>query len=411
METTARPAAPRFLLLVIAYLGFISLGLPDAVIGVAWPSVRETFELPNQLLGLFFVVSGFGYFISSFFTGRLLKAIGIGTLLAGSSALVALSNFGYATSPLWLVMLGCAVFYGLGSGAIDAGLNNFVAHNYSARQMNWLHACYMLGATLGPMLMTLVLAQSGSWRIGYAVIAAALLALSLLFFVTRRQWVQPVDDEEAEPAPAETMLATLRLPAVWLQMAVYFFYTGLEVTLGQWSFTMLTESRGMRPEIAGMFVTAYWASLGVGRVLFGLIVNRLSIDLLLRACTVTAIIGCVLVAIPSSGFLPLVGMILAGLALVPVYPCLMTRTPGRFGVGHAAHAIGFQVSAAMIGAAMVPLAVGLIAGERRLELVAVCSIVVAVVITLLHELLLFTTPTEMGPSAMKQTEGAEAASN
>lgn len=389
METAASPK-PRHgrLLLAIAYLGFISLGLPDALIGVAWPSVREAFELPNQALGLVFVMSGAGYFVSSFFTGRLLKIFRIGMLLAGSSLLVALCGFGYALAPFWLFMLGCAVFHGLGSGAIDAGLNHFAAHSFSARQMNWLHACYMLGATLGPLLMTTVLALSGSWRIGYATIGGALLMLSMLFFATQRMWRASDDSDAAAAVLSETMLATLRLPVAWLQMLLFFFYTGLEVTLGQWTFTLLTDGRGMLPEIAGMYVTSYWASLGVGRVLFGLIVDRISIDALLRLCTATAVVGCLLFALPLSGIMPLAALMLTGLALAPIYPCIMTRTPQRLGAGHAAHAIGYQVSAAMIGAAALPLLVGLIAGGQRLEWIAVCSVALAGVVLALHEALL-----------------------
>jgi len=384
---TARP--PSRLLLAIAYLGFISLGLPDAVIGVAWPSVRERFALQNETLGVLFLISGTGYFLSSALTGRLLRLLSIGALLAGSSLFVAMSGLGYAAAPVWAFMLGCAILHGLGSGAIDAGLNNYAAHHFSARQMNWLHACYMLGATLGPMIMTAGLAVSGSWRLGYAVIGGALLTLSLLFVVTRRQWGRAEEDRAAADGFHQPVAATLRLPTVWLQMILFFFYTGLEVTIGQWTFTLLTEARQIRPEVAGMYVTAYWASLGVGRVLFGLIVDRVSIDVLLRACLAAAVLGCALFVAPMGNVLPLVALVIIGLALAPVYPCLMTRTPQRLGAGHAAHAIGFQVSAAMIGASLLPALTGVIAGEARLGLIAVCALVMAVVAAALHEMLLW----------------------
>jgi fucose permease len=392
---TEGPKRPDPLLLTIAYIGFISLGLPDAVIGVAWPKVRDSFELPNKALGLAFVASGFAYFLSSFFTGRLLKLVGIGTLLAGSSMLVAASGFGYALAPLWMVFLGCSMLHGFGSGAIDAGLNNFVARHFAARQMNWLHACYMVGATIGPTLMTVVIVLTESWRLGYATIGSIMFLLSLLFLATRGRWG---DSDSAEPAASEklakpeasseTMLATLRLPAVWLQVAIFFLYTGLEVTVGGWSFTLLTESRGVVPKVAGIFVATYWASLGVGRLLFGWLVEHVSVDGLLRVCTAVSIAGCTLLALPFGGIVPLLGLIAIGLSLAPIYPCLMTRTPQRLGYGYASHAIGFQVSAAMIGAAALPLLAGVLAEDNRLWIIPVFAAGIAMAMLVLHEVLL-----------------------
>jgi fucose permease len=393
METASRPRyKPERLLLAIAYLGFVSLGLPDALIGVAWPSIRSTFELPQSAMGLVFVASGCGYFASSFFTGRLLKVISIGVMLAGSSFLVAFSGFGYALAPLWLFVLGSAIFHGLGSGAVDAGLNSFVAHHFSARQMNWLHACYMLGAMLGPMLMTIVLTLSDSWRIGYATVGSVMLALSMLFFATGGRWGRSDAEAGTTVAVGESMAATLRLPDVWLQMALFFVYTGLEVTVGQWSYSLLTEGRGLSTELAGMFVTAYWAALFVGRLLFGWVVEWLPIDTLIRICALVAIVGCLLLTVPAPGFIALIAMMLIGFALAPVYPCLMTRTPQRLGNGFAAHAIGFQVSAAMIGAAALPMIVGLVVSGGRLELLGQCTVVFATIMTLLHEALLLRGP-------------------
>ncbi|MDQ4077107.1 MAG: MFS transporter, partial [Chloroflexota bacterium] len=140
---------PRFLLLLLAYLGFISLGLPDAVLGVAWPSIRETFGLSQSGLGAILIAGSSGYFLSSFGTGSLVRRLGVGTLLAVSTALVTLSVAGYAITPFWYLFLGCALLAGLGSGAIDAGLNAYAASHFSTRHMNWLHACWGLGATLG----------------------------------------------------------------------------------------------------------------------------------------------------------------------------------------------------------------------------------------------------------------------
>src|SRR5688572_26987932 len=178
----------RRLVLVICYLGFISLGLPDTLIGVAWPSVRETFRLRQSDVSWIFIGSGASYFLSSFFAGRFLKAMNVGVLLSLSSALVAVSGFNYAFATVWLGFALGALFHGLGSGAIDAGLNHYVASHFSARHMNWLHASYSLGAMLGPILMTACIAWNDSWRAGYFIVAVTLSALSLLFLVTKQHW-------------------------------------------------------------------------------------------------------------------------------------------------------------------------------------------------------------------------------
>ncbi len=373
------------LLLVIAYLGFISLGLPDTLIGVAWPSVRDTFHLQQSAIAFIFFGTGLSYFLSSFFTGRLLNLLGVGVLLAGSSILVAISGFGYALAPVWVLFASCAILHGLGSGAIDAGLNHYVAHHFSARHMNWLHACYSLGATFGPLIMTGMLAWHGSWRAGYFTVASILLVLSVLFAFTRRKWDEPEQATDAEPVAAATMTEALRHPVVWLQILLFFVYTGLEVTVGQWSFTLLTESRKLGTETAGLLVTTYWASIGVGRVLFGFIVDRLGIDRLLRLSMAAALLGTVLFALNIAGWVSAVALALAGLGLAAIYPCMMTRTPQRLGKALAAHAIGFQVGGAMLGAAALPALAGLFAQWFGTEAITVAAVGMALVLYLLHE--------------------------
>jgi MFS family permease len=217
---------PARLLLIIAYIGFISLGLPDTLIGVAWPSVRDTFRLRQSAIALIFFGAGCSYFLSSFFTGRLLNLLGIGVLLAASSTLVSFSAFGYAFAPLWALFTAYSLLQGLGSGAIDAGLNHYVAHHFSARHMTWLHACYSVGAMLGPLIMTSAIAGNGSWRAGYLIVAAVLLCLALLFGATRHKWDElerAVATEQTESASVG-IAETLRHPAVWLQVALFFVW-------------------------------------------------------------------------------------------------------------------------------------------------------------------------------------------
>lgn len=375
---------PSLLLVALAYVGFVSLGLPDAVIGVAWPSVRDAFTLPQAAVGLVFVASGLGYFVTSFFSGRLTHALGIGLLLAGSTALAGAAMFGYAVAPLFALFVACAVVHGFGSGAIDAGLNSFAAHHLSARSMIWLHACYCFGAMLGPLLMTAVLTSERQYSAGYALVGAVMLALAAVFLATRPMWGQADAAAAADAARVRTRDA-LRHPTVLLQMAVFFLYTGVEVAFGQWAFTVLTESRGVSAGPAGVAVGAYWGSIGVGRVVFGTVAERIGLDRLLRLCLLAAAGGAVLFALPLPVGASVAGLVVIGVGLAPVYPCLMTRTPQRLGPALSAHAVGFQVGAAMIGAAAVPGALGLVGGAVGLEAVPVGAAFLTGLVWLLHE--------------------------
>ena len=398
----------RRFLLCICYLGFVSLGLPDTLIGVAWPSIRATFNLQQSHIAWIFFGSGCSYFLSSFYAGRLLKIFNVGVLLAASSAVVALGGFNYSFATVWPWFACGALLHGLGSGAIDSGLNHYVASHFSARHMNWLHASYSLGAMLGPILMTACVASNDSWRAGYFIVAVTLFTLSLLFLATKKHWDDGLSQNASaeiriptsepphmplpETIPASISAATvLRNRTVQLHIIIFFIYTGLEVALGQWSFTVLTESRAIDRETAGVWVSLYWASILAGRIVFGFVVDRVGIDTLIRISLVAALAGTLLFAWSPLPQIAPISLGISGLGLAVVFPCLMTRTPQRFGKQIAAHAIGFQVGAAMLGAAAIPSLCGLVAQYGSLDAVALAILILAAVLLLLHELLLFAT--------------------
>jgi fucose permease len=384
---TVSVVRPSLLLIALAYIGFVSLGLPDAVIGVAWPSVRDRFHLQQGSVGLVFIASGVGYFVSSFLSGRLSQRLGIGLLLASSTAVVATAMLGFGFSPVWPLFVVCGTVHGLGSGAIDAGLNGYAAHSLSSRHMNWLHACYCLGAMLGPLLMTAVLAGGRDYYVGYAVVGTVMSVLAIVFLTTRPRWGTASTTAEYDGARVTT-LDTLRHPAVVVSMLLFFFYTGLEVSFSQWTYTVLTESRGVSHTTAGIAVGFFWGCLGMGRVVFGLIADQVGLDRLVRSCLFAAAAGALLFALPLGVAAAFAGLALAGIGLAPVFPCLMTRTPQRLGTGLATHAIGFQVGSAMIGAAAVPGALGYVAGRSGLQAVTLGIVIVAAIVCLLHEVLL-----------------------
>jgi fucose permease len=385
------PSRPRPALLALAYLAFVSLGLPDAVLGLAWPSLRDTFSLPQVGMGAILGASAAAYFVSGMLAGRLLQAFNVGLLLAASTGLVALGLAGYATVPFFVLFLVAACFAGFGSGAIDAALNTYAAQHFGPRHMTWLHAAYSIGATLGPVLMTWLLARGAGWRTGYAVIGAVLASLAVIFVVMRKQWEGGPSGTAGGEAgtesvrPSATAWQALRRPRVQLQSLIFFFYTGIEVTAGQWSYTVLKEGRGLGTAEAGTWTSFYWGSLFVGRVLSGFIVERLGPVRMLRLSTGLAVVGALLFMIPAVP--PPVGLGLLGFALAPIFPALMSETPRRVGADVAAHAVGFQVSAGTLGVAVLPSAAGFVAEKLGVGIVPSQLLGYTVVLVVLHGLL------------------------
>jgi fucose permease len=387
---------PAPFLLALAYLAFISLGLPDTVLGVAWPFVRDGFGLPQSGLGLVLGCGVGGYFLSGLLAGRLVRALGLGSLLAGSSGLVALGQLGYAGAPRWIFFFPVAFGIGLGSGAIDSGLNGYAARHFPVRHVNWLHACWSIGATLGPALMTSVLASGASYRVGYAILALALAAMAAAFALTRGRW----NDAGAPPAPAPDGLAAapvhepvpgawavLRRGRVWLQLAIFLAYTGAEAGTGAWCFTVLRDGRGLSVEAAGFWTTAFWASLTAGRVALGFVVDRVGPDRLLRAATLGAVAGALgFAALPGAA--GRLGLVLLGFSLAPLFPTLIARTPARLGDAATHHAVGFQVSAATLGGALLPGGIGLLAARAGLGVVPPAIVGATLLLLVLHEALL-----------------------
>lgn len=376
------------MLLAIALVAFVSLGLPDGVLGVAWPSIRRSFGLPPAQLGALLASAMAGYLTSSFSSGAVVARLGVGRVLFWSSALMVVNSLAYALAPAWGVMVAASVLAGLGAGAIDAGINAFAATRFSPRLVSWLHASYGVGAMLGPLLMTGVLTSGLGWRWGYAIIGLVLAAMAASFLLTVRLW-DLARPETGSPddvlGPAARLIDTLARPRVWLNVALFFVYTGLEVSAGQWSYSLFTEARGVAPGVAGIWVAVYWAGLTAGRIVSGAIASRVPGDALLRLGTIGTVFGALLIWWDpgmSSGFL---GLAVLGFALAPIFPTLIAQTPTRLGPSHATSAIGFQVAAAYLGTAAIPGLTGVLAGHWGLAVIGPCLFGTAVVLLLLQE--------------------------
>jgi len=382
---------PRTLLLGLAYLAFISLGLPDGLLGVAWPSIRAFFHLRLDALGGLLMMSTGGYLLSSFNSGRLLAHMNVGMLLALSCLATAASLLGYASAPHWWAMVVLALVTGLGAGAIDAGLNTYAALHFTSRTVSWLHGFYGIGAALGPIIMTYGITRGHPWQWGYAVVGTGQLALTVCFAGTRSRWSETRSpkgvDRMAEAEPVSSA-STLRLPAVWLSLAIFFTYTGLEACAGTWAYSLFVEARGILPITAGLWISAYYGSLTAGRFLSGIIAGRVPASFLLRLCFCGIVSGATLIWLATSPWANSMGLALTGLSCAPVFPSLIATTPARLGKAHTANAVGFQIASACLGPAVLPTVLGVLAGRFSLEVIGPTLLGLALLALALHEGLL-----------------------
>ena len=379
------------LLIGLTYVGFISLGLPDGLFGVAWPSIRASFHLQLDALGPLLVLFTIGYLLSSCSSGRLLSRLNVGGLLALSCLATATSLLGYALTPQWWIMVALGLLSGLGAGAIDAGLNTYAATHFSARAVNWLHACYGIGATSGPVIMASVLAASLPWQWGYGLVGLGQLVLALCFGLTRRLWSMPDPvPNTSDPAPGSTASSrsTLRLPIVWLSLGVFFVYTGLEAAAGTWVYSLFTEARAVPAMSAGMWVSVYWGGLTAGRLASGIVVGFVTVRQLLRLCIIGMALGATLVWLNCTSLLSFLGLAVIGLSAAPIFPSLIATTPERLGTTHTANGIGFQVAAAVLGQSLLPSLVGVLARHLGLEIVGPVLLTATLLLLVLYEALM-----------------------
>ena len=354
---------PHLALLGVVYLAFISLGLPDSVLGVAWPAMRHTFGQPVQAAGLITLILTLGSASSSFASALVVRRLGVGPVVLISGCLTGGALLGFSLAPTfgWILLL--AIPLGLGAGSVDAALNHFVAEHYSSRHMNWLHGCWAVGATIGPFLMGAALARPEGWQRGYTLIAGVQLALAALFLLSLGLWRR----EHARP-PREADIGgnrAARKPPVawasWLAPCLYLVYASIEVGTGLWAATILVDHRGLEPSIAGMWVSCFFGAIMVGRFAVGVIAVRLGNRRLVRLGLLFATVGATLFSLDAlPHLLSLAGLILLGLGCAPVYPSLMHETTRRFDTDMARIVVSRQVGFAYIGASLGPACLGLL---------------------------------------------------
>jgi len=387
----------KYLLIALIYVAFISLGLPDGLLGVAWPEMRDSFSLPLDALGIILIGSTTGYLLSSFFNGFFMRKIGVAVLLALSCLATALALIGYTLVPVWWLLPLLAVLAGLGAGAIDAGLNTYVEKNFNEGLMQWLHASFGVGVTIGPIIMSSAIKYFDSWRVGYLIVGSAQILLALTFALTLSLWQDPKKASKAAEQSNKKhgknkqqeikMFETLKYFPALLSVLLFFIYTGIELTLGHWTFTLFTESRGIRTSIAGIWVSVYWGSFTVGRILAGFLAYKFLSRKIAKNAAFLGLFGSALIAINLSKWLSLLGLALTGIAIAPIFPALISSTSYRVGKGHTVNTIGMQISAAGLGGALLPGLAGVLANNISLEIIPVFIIILFITFLLINNLI------------------------
>ena len=358
-------------LIVISFVAFISIGLPDGLLGVAWPGIRHSFDLPVDALGIILIFGTGGYMFSGFLSGVLLRQLGLGWLLSLSCAASASSLFVYAHTPYWWMFVMFSMIGGLGAGAIDAGINTYVAKCHSERMMQWLHASFGVGITSGPVIMTLGISMTSRWQSGYLVVSIVIAILAAIFFVTKGMWegITENGSEEHLPETDAPLLGTLKTLPAQLSMLIFFLYTGVELGLGLWAYTLLTESRGVDPQTAGFVTGSYWGMFTIGRLLAGLYARKIGGKKLIYLSVSLALSGIVLLLTNTGQLTSILGIGVAGFAIAPIFPGLVSSTTSRVGISHQANTIGMQMAAAGFGTLVVPSLAGVLAKIYGLEVI------------------------------------------
>lgn len=367
----------RYLLIALIYIAFISLGLPDGLLGVAWPEMRNSFSLPLDALGIILIGSTSGYLLSSFFNGFFIKKIGVAVLLALSCLATGLALIGYTLAPFWWLLPLLAVFAGMGAGAIDAGLNTYVEKHFDEGLMQWLHASFGIGITIGPIIMSNAIKYSDSWRTGYIIVGTAQMLLALIFVMTLSLWKDPKNKKTAgsnknkKQGKEIKMTQTLTNVPALLSILLFFIYTGIEMSLGHWTYTLFTESRGISTSLAGFWVSAYWGSFTIGRILAGFLAYKFLSRKIAKYAAALGLFGSALIAVNLSQWLSLLGIAIIGLAIAPIFPALISSTSYRVGKEHTTNTIGMQISAAGLGGALLPGLAGVLARNISLEVIPI----------------------------------------
>lgn len=382
------------LLLAIIYLAFISLGLPDALLGSAWPTMYSEFDVPVSYAGIISMIIALGTIISSLQSDRLTRKLGTGKVTAISVAMTAIALLGFSSSHAFWMLCVWAVPYGLGAGSVDAALNNYVALHYESHHMSWLHCMWGVGATVGPYIMGFALSGGKTWNTGYLyigvlqIVLTAILVFSLPLWKERKTSESPGNTNENTTLEKPlTLPQIIKIPGAKEVMLCFFCYCAIEQTAGLWASSYLTLFKGVSAETAARFAGMFFIGITVGRAINGFIAMKLQDSQMIRLGQSIIAIGVIIMLLPGPHIISLAGLILIGLGCAPVYPCIIHSTPAHFGAGRSQALIGVQMASAYVGTCLMPPIFGLIANHISIALFPVYIMALLILMVIMHELL------------------------
>ena len=358
------------LLLIIIYLAFISLGLPDSLLGSAWPVMHLEMQAPLSYAGIVSVIISAGTIVSALLSDRMTKRFGTGLVTAASVAMTAVALWGFSISSSFLMLCLFAIPYGLGAGGVDAALNNYVALHYASRHMSWLHCMWGVGASVGPMIMGRILAGGGTWHAGYRTIGLIQIVLTVILFLSLSLWAKPENVQEGtgQSAKALSLSDIVRIPGAKQILFTFFCYCAVEATAGLWASSFLVEVHRITAEEAASFASMFYIGITIGRFLSGFLTMKLSDSQMIRLGYAIQVLGLLLVLLPLGKWPAVAGLVVIGLGCAPVYPCIIHSTPTLFGADRSQALIGVQMASAYIGTLAAPPVFGLLASSVSIKL-------------------------------------------
>ena len=370
-------------LLMMIYLSFISLGLPDSMLGSAWPAMNVSLNAPLWGAGLVQMLISFCTIISSLNSAKLIRRFGTGKLTAISVATTALALLGFSLAKNYAFLLLMAVPLGLGAGAVDAGLNNYVALHCEAKHMSWLHCFWGIGTIIGPMILSAVLRVGGSWATGYRAVGLIQCAVSALLFATLGMWKHGNIQQEEHGAKALSVWEVLSLPGAKAGMVTFLCYCAVESTLGLWGATYISQVRAVDEATAASFGAMFYIGITVGRAISGFMAMKFLPKQMVRVGQALLALGCIFMMIPAGSTLSGIGLVVCGLGCAPIYPNIIQDTPVNYGTENSQAAIGVQMAFAYVGSTFLPSIFGALAGVGGYGLLPYFAIGICVLMTVL----------------------------
>ncbi|MDK2807372.1 MAG: hypothetical protein PWP24_101 [Clostridiales bacterium] len=356
-------------LLIIIYLCFIGLGLPDSLLGTAWPEMYLELGIPVSFEGFGAAIITIGTIISSLNAARLIKRFGTLKIVIGSTLLTAVAILGYGYAPNFFVVLLLGIPMGLGAGAIDTALNNYMAVHYKASHMNWLHCFWGLGAMLGPVVMSVFMKRELGWRYGYLMIAVVQFFIVVILFATIPVWKVQRDSTTSEEHVVMKLFDLMKVKGVKLAMLTFLCYCATEYTIVCWGSTYLVKHRGVSTATAAAWISIYYMGITAGRMLCGFLAMKIKNQQLIRVGLFTVMLGAIVLLLPLPAIAAFFGLALVGLGCAPVFPGMISETPKRFGEGLSQAVIGVEMTAAYVGVLLLPTLFGFLAAHISMAII------------------------------------------